>query len=561
MDKFTELEYKRPDFDAAQKALAELTQRAANAKDYTKLRKVIVEQDDLMKDINFNCMLATIRCYLDSSDAFYVGEMQYDNQQCAMLDDTQFTKALLESPFLCELENDLGVAFLQKQRDAIRLTANGRELMAKEQELIAKYQQLCATLKVRFDGRELSEGEMYQYITSTDRNVRREAGVAVRMAYVEHCEEFEDILDGLVETRIALAKANGFERYTDYINLQQGRHGYGQEELISFCRQVKDDLLPLYAKLNRQQSKRLGLEKMSRYDVNVIFPDGNAKPLGDGQYLMERAKEMYDQLDDEIAGLYRQMADYGYIDVTSSPNKISGMGFCMSLYTLKFPYVFGNCDGSIGDATVLTHEIGHSYQQWLCMNHHHLSAFCEMPNDAIEIPSKAMEQFTAPFGELFFDDAYKFRYNQLQYMVREICAFCATCEFEDWLYSNPKATNKQRNEKYMEITEGYAPEIDWSELMEPISKGSELFSDKGVYMFPGYVISYALSDMCALVFKLRAQEDFKATWKDYRALCMAGGSLDYQGLMEVAHLSTAYAPGTVAKAAQCLDKAFGELEK
>jgi oligoendopeptidase F len=80
-------------------------------------------------------------------------------------------------------------------------------------------------------------------------------------------------------------------------------------------------------------------------------------------------------------------------------------------------------------------------------------------------------------------------------------------------------------------------------------------------MFPGYVISYALSDMCALVFKLRAQEDFKATWKDYRALCMAGGSLDYQGLMEVAHLSTAYAPGTVAKAAQCLDKAFGELGK
>jgi len=397
---------------------------------------------------------------------------------------------------------------------------------------------------------------MTPYLESIQRDVRRAAMRAVHQAYLDHREEFESILTELVDTRIALARANGFDRYVDYINLEKGRHGYGQQELLAFCEQVKRDLVPLYAELNRRQAGRLGLTKLASYDADLIFPDGNAKPIGDGPTLLEAAKEMYDQLGEEIGGLYREMADHGYIDVTASPHKITGMGFCDALHTLKIPYIFGNCNGSIHDTTTLTHEMGHAYQMWLCMNRQPVPDFVDMPNDVVQIPSKAMEQFTAPFAELFFDDGDKFRYHHTQYVVREICAFCAIHEYEDWLYAHPGAAPAERASVFLQINRTYSPGIDDTEMEDLTQQGSALFRSMGVYMFPGYLISYALSDMGALEFRVRAEEDFPAAWADYRALCMAGGSLDYGALLRAAHLSTAYAPGTVARAADCLRKAL-----
>ena len=69
-------------------------------------------------------------------------------------------------------------------------------------------------------------------------------------------------------------------------------------------------------------------------------------------------------------------------------------------------------------------------------------------------------------------------------------------------------------------------------------------------MFPAYLVSYALSDICALELCRRSEEDFDAAWADYRTLCAAGGSLDYPGLMQLAHLPTAYAPGSAKAAAE-----------
>jgi M3 family oligoendopeptidase len=557
---FKSLQYTRPDYEAVQKRLDELAKAAESAKSYPELRETIIEKEKLINELDFSGVLSNIRCFLDSSDEFYAEEQRYNDTHTAMLDDAPFINALLNSPFASELEGEFGPMFLQGQRDHLRLTANGKELQAKELELVGRYQQLHATQRISYEGMELSEGQMQPYLQSTDRDTRRKATIAVADAYLKNGEEYREILDELVKTRVALAKANGFDRFVDYINLEKGRHSYGQKELLEFCRQVKSDLLPLYAEISRRQASRLGVEKLAPFDVNLIFPDGNAKPLGDGAYLMEQAKGMYDKLDSEIASLYRTMADHGYIDVTASPNKITGMGFCTSIVKLKMPYIFGNCTGSIHDTTVLTHEMGHAYQMWLCMEHQPLTQFVEMPNDVVEIPSKAMEQFTGPFGELFFDNADKFRYHQIQYVVREICAFCAGCEFEDWLYANPQATSEERIKKSVEIDKLYAPERDWSDMEERISRGSGLYANMGVIMYPGYLISYALSDMGALSFRVRAEENFQKAWEDYRALCMAGGSLDYEGLMKVANLSPAYAPGTVAKAAKCLEEALRKIE-
>ncbi len=556
--KFSSLPYTRPDFEAVQQALNALAQEAKAAPDYAALRDVIRRRDELQGETGFQSELAFIRCYLDSSDPYYAQEMQACSQGAALLDEAPLLTAILASPFAPQLDDELGKNYRLLLADNLKLSAKGQELRAECSQLENRYQQLKATLRISFDGKSLSEGQMTSYLQSPDREVRRSARLALHAAYAEKKDDFAQILDRLVEKRIALAKANGFESYMDFANLGMGRRDFGQKELLAFCEQVKEELVPLRVKLCRIQAERLGVDRLCSWDVSIAFPDGNPKPVGDGPVLLERGKEMYDKLDPEIGPLYRAMADNGYIDVTSSPNKIANMGFCTLLAPLKMPYVFGNCTGSPSDTTVLTHEVGHAYQVWLCMKGWSVPEYYSMPNDVVEIPSKTMEQFTSPFAELFFGkDGEKFRIYHMGSVVDEICVFCATHVYESWLYDHPAASLKERVDTFNAIMAEYDPEVDETELAPFTQLGTSLFRSMGVYMFPAYLISYALSDMGALEFRERARESFPDAWKDYRALCAAGGSLDYTGLMNVAHLHTAYAPGAVRRAAQTAAQALG----
>ncbi len=556
--KFSSLPYTRPDFEAVQQVLNTLAQEAKVAPDYTALRDVIRRWNELRGETDFQSELAFIRCYLDSSDSYYTQEMHACSQGSALLDESPLLTAILNSPFAPELDDELGQNYRLLLADSLKLSAKGQELRAECSQLENRYQQLKATLRVPFDGKQLSEGQMTPYLQSAHRETRRTALLALHAAYAEKKDDFAQILDQLVEKRIALAKANGFEGYMDFANLGMGRRSYGQNELLDFCRQVKEELVPLRVKLCRIQAERLGVDRLCSWDASIAFPDGNPKPVGDGPVLLERGKQMYDKLDPEIGPLYRAMADNGYIDVTSSPNKIANMGFCTRLPPLKMPYVFGNCTGSPSDTTVLTHEVGHAYQQWLCMKEWSVPEYYSMPNDVVEIPSKTMEQLTAPFAELFFGpDADKFRTYHTGYVVNEICSFCATHVYESWLYDHPTASHKERVERFNAVMLEYDPEVDVTGLDPFMNLGTALFRNMGVYMFPAYLISYALSDMGALEFRDRAQANFADAWKDYRTLCAAGGSLDYTGLMQTAHLHTAYAPGAVARAARTAAQALG----
>lgn len=551
VQKFSALPYQRPDYAAAQAELTALTEKAKAAASYSELKDVISQRNALMASVNLPSELAFIRCYLDSSNAFYAAEMQYNMQQAAGISDADFSAALLNSPFAEELSREFGPEFLLTQKDNMRLNAAAHDQMAQEQQLMAQYQQKKATMRISFHGDELSEGQLDSKLDDPDRTVRREAHFARNAVYAQDRAEFAQMLDELVHLRDGIAKANGFADYLAYANLQKGRRSYGTEELLAFCAEVRREIVPLYAETCRAQAARLGLETLANYDASCTWPDGGAKPIGDGPALLQAAKPMYRQLGTDIAELFETMADNEYIDVTSSPNKISNMGFCTGLPEIEMPYIFGNCTGSMHDTTVLTHEMGHAYQVWLCMHGQPMPEYVNMPNDAVEIPSKAMEQFTLPFAELFFgNDAEKFKADHMQYVLRETCSFCAAYEYEAWLYTHVNATEQDRIDRYNEISRAYFPAFDCSESADVLARGAELWRNMGIFMFPAYLISYSLSNVCALELRRRSETDFAAAWADYKTLCKAGGSRDYPGLMQLAHLPTAYAPGSAKTAAE-----------
>lgn len=543
---FNKLEYVKPRFDKINESIKSFSEEVKKVNNIDELREIIKKFEIVYGDLHTNLTIAMIRAYLDSSDKYYVAEMQEGMQKEVDINYNEFYNSLLNSPLADEIDKLYGEQYLIGLRDNINLKENGKEFIAKEQELISQYQQLKATIKVEYNGEYFSEGEMTQYITSNDRNVRKEATIALHKAFIKLKDEFNDILSQLIEVRNKIAEANGFSSFADYMNLEKGRHGYGQKELLEFCNNVKEELKDFCGMLNDEQAKRLGLKKLSTYDCQISFIDGNAKPIGNGEELCEQAKKMYKDLSDEISELYNNMVKYKYIDVSASPNKISGMGFCTGLYNIKFPYIFGNCNGSIHDVDVLTHEIGHAYQMYLSVKNQPLFAYSSMPNDIVEIPSKSMEHFTQDYAELFFgEDAEKFRFQFLEQSLTEIVAYCTIHEYESWLYSNPKATSEERAKKYYEAMVEINPGIDDSELEEFMVNGSSLFRSMGVYMFPFYVVSYALSAISAMELAKGFAEDKKATWEKYSKLCSVGGSLSYNELLQVANLNSPFEKATI----------------
>ena len=76
---------------------------------------------------------------------------------------------------------------------------------------------------------------------------------------------------------------------------------------------------------------------------------------------------------------------------------------------------------------------------------------------------------------------------------------------------------------------------------------------------PFYYIDYALAEICAFQFWLKAEEDRSAAWKDYVRLCKAGGSKSFLDLVELAGLRSPFEPGVVAEIAAKVEERLDSM--
>lgn len=560
--KFSQLPYTPNDFEALQREIDEMTEEAKKAVSFEELKKVIVKAQEQNSTAGYNGSLAYIRNFQDCTDKYYEEASMKEQTGCAMLRTAEFNRALVESPFRAEIDEEYGPQYLKALLGDSRVKAAGQELMGKEQQLIGKYQQMKAKKKFTYQGKELSEGEMLKFFDDSDREVRKEARRVVFEGYLEDKEEFKTIAKELVQTRDAIAKANGFENYIAYADIAHGRYDYGKKELDAFREQVKKELVPLVSRLHEEQKKELGIDTFMFYDSGIYFKDGNPVPVGDAEVLTKAAMRMYGELSPSCKVFFEKMVELGNLDVTASPNKISGMGFCTTLGRDCYPFIFGNCNGTSTDIAVFTHEIGHAYQAYLALGKQPLEEYIFGGVDIAEIPSKTMELFSYPYAEDFFGkDADKFRKAHFMGALEEIIAYCCIDEFEDYLYSHVDAPVEEWIQKEEEIAAAYAPDVQYGEMKKYFDAGIRLFRNMGVYMFPRYVVSYALSEMCALEFLQKMEADSTECMESYMKLCAAGGSLSYQELLEQAGLHLAYEDGSVSRTVEYAEKRLKLVEQ
>lgn len=547
---FETMEYVRPDYDEMKRIWEDAAAQIRNAGEYAEVKAVMRRVEEASDHLMTLYSICSIRNTLDTTDEYYEKELEYNQSTypTVMGAGIQYERAVLESPFAKELEAEYGKELLvSMQRDLDSFDPALVPFMQKEAELTTRYQKLMATAQIPFRGEVYNLYGIQKFFENPDRKIRKEAFRAFSDFYCGNEAEMEDIFSQLVELRNEMGKALGYDNFIPLGYKQQGRSDYGQKEVEAFRRQVEEELVPLCEKLYEAQAKRIGVDEIKAFDEKFVFPDGNAEPAGDDDYMIEQARIMYHDMSPETGEFIDFMIDHKLMDLKNRANKAS-TGYMTFLPDYKAPYVFSCFNHTIFDMQVLSHELGHAFAGYQAMRHQPVSAYYSESTDIAEIHSMSMEQFAYPYAEQFFGkDADKYRFAHLQEAITFVPYGVAVDEFQHIVYAHPELTPKERTWEWHKLEEKYMPwrRYEDDEFME---RGGYWYYKLHIFLYPFYYINYTLTTMGAMEFKKRYEEDRETAWRDYLNLCNAGGSLSYLGLLRAANLSVPFEEGSVKNA-------------
>lgn len=453
----------------------------------------------------------------------------------------RFSKAVLKSPFLPDLKLKFGNHYFNiKKTEQKTFHPNIMEMLKEETKLENEYTHIIASAKINYKGETYNLSGLGPFHSDANREIRKSSYEARFSFFEEHANELDNLYDKMVKLRTEIAKKLGFNNYIELGYARLGRTDYGANEVEGFRKQIVDYIVPLVQKLNKKKKEVLGLDKLYFYD-SILFKDGNPKPQGSPNDLVEYAKKMYNELSPETGQFFEMMVNENLIDLVNRQGKMGG-GFCTAFPTYDRPYIFSNFNGTAHDVTVLTHEAGHAFQCYSSRKQP-LVEYLWPTLEACEIHSMSMEFLTWPWMDLFFKDkSEKFKYMHIVDSLSFLPYGACVDHFQHWVFENPEATPKERKNKWSELESIYLPDRDYDDLAFPKS-GGIWQGQLHIYQMPFYYIDYTLAQTCAFQFWIKSQENMESAWEDYLRLCKVGGSMPFTKLTELANIKSPFSDG------------------
>ena len=547
MQKFSELKYVRPDLKAFEKNVNECLDRMEKATSYEEAKKEYFEIERLNDEMGDMYTIASIRNTMNKADEFYDAEMKFADSELPRLMplNKRASEVMLNSPYRADFEKEFGEMITMYDLKTLPLKNEALiPLQIEENELTTEYSKVTAACVCDFRGEQCNFYGLLKHMQSTDRAERKEAFEAWSALYESVSAKLEDIYDRLVHNRAEQAKILGYDFYGDVCYLNSGHFDYTKEDVAAFRAQVVETIVPIASALYEEQRQRLGLDELYYYDEALVFPDGNANPIGTKDELVAKAQKMYSELSPETKEFFDFMVKYDLFDLETRPNKHLG-GYMTILHGEKAPFIFSNFNGTSADVDVLTHEAGHAFQGYTGSRCIPVSALSMSTSDIDEIHSMTMEMLTYPWMELFFgDQVNKYRYLHLTESIKVIPYLCAVDEYQHRVYEKPEMTSMERCAVWKKIEEIYLPwrKYDGNEFMET---GAFWMQKQHIFLYPFYYVDYALSQVSAYQLFNKYNKDKKAGWEAYLTLCRNGGTMSYLKLLAASGIRSPFEKGTV----------------
>lgn len=562
MEKFSQIKYVRPDTEAVKSGMLAALKKMKNAADYAEAKAAFFERQEIINDFQTANVIASIRNTMNTTDEFYADEIKYFNATAPQLAviEKQFNEALLVSKFKADFDSEFGPQLIKLVGAEIKTQDESivNELV-READLGTEYSKTAASCKTMFNGEECNFYGLLKHMLATDRDTRKAALKAWADLYEGVAPQLDAQYNELVKLRCAMAQKLGFNSYIDYIYLARHRFDYTAKDIADFRENVRKYIVPAAQKLYDKQAKRLGIDKVKYYDEQLVFPEGNADPIGDKDYLVKSAQQMYRELSPQTGEFFDFMVKHELFDLETRPGKHLG-GYCTSLTKYKAPFIFSNFNGTSADVDVLTHEAGHAFMDYTSAKTQQIDEYMWSTSEVNEIHSMSMEFFAYPWMNKFFgENEDKYLYAHLADCLTVVPYLVSVDEFQHRVFEKPDMTAMERRGVWKEIEQKYLPWRDY-DGNEFLDGGGFWMQKQHVFLYPFYYVDYALAQLCAFQFLIKMRADRGAAWNDYYRLCQAGGSLGYFDLLKYANLDNPFEEKTVKEVTEGVEKILDGMD-
>ena len=467
--------------------------------------------------------IAMIRSDSDQTDEYYWNEYERCESMSSQVEQwyDQMMRACAASDLRPTLERygyfapgDLDYYEQEEEFDDALLA-----LYQRESELVSEYRELLADDEVEIDGEKMSLDE-YLARESLSEEEHRSAYLSwLKKINAEAARIYAD----LISVRLDIAEALGYDSYEQYCYDNYDRD-YSPEEAGVWLEEIRRDLGPY----------RRSLYEDGTYDL-VSYP------YLSGRQLMNRLRDVMEELGDPAAEAFSFMEEYELCNVDADLNK-SPVSYTAYLYSYDTPYLFVDAYGDIEDLITVSHEFGHflaAYSQGIW----------NAPLDLDETWSQgmeflALERMRGTFSE--YDDLLRIK---LLDAVDTYTGQAAYSAFERAAYALPETerTAERFNELCLQCLNDYG-QTDGDE------EASALWWIEVNHLFemPFYVVSYCTSADAAMQLYQQALEDPDSAWEAYQTL-LEDWDIPYAEALRDAGLESPMVPGHAALARETIE--------
>ncbi len=471
----------------------------------------------------------------------------------------KFYGALMMSPFRKELTEHFGQRIFEiAQSQTKTISAEIVPLIGQEFMIADEYNKIIANGSFEWGGKTLSFPELQLYMESTNADERKKAHEMWSAFFEENEEKFDDIYDRLITNRVNQAKALGYETYTKYAYDKLNRTDYSEEDVKKYRDGVIKYIVPLNEKLKKAQAERLGLGSLLYYDESTKFASGNANPVGDSEFMVSRAAEMFSEMNEKASEYYNKVIEREFYDLDSQKGKKQG-GFCVPIVNEKLPFVFANFNGTAHDLKVLVHEVGHGYQTYSCMEKPLFEyTFCTYETG--EVHSMSMEFLSWPWTEKYMgENTEKYKYSHIVDAIAFMPYGCLIDEFQHEIYNKPEMSKAERKKVFAELEKKYFPSKNYGEN-EFLKKGTYWYKQPHLFNHAFYYIDYVLAQLCALQVWDILLKDYDKAFKMYDKFCKIGGEEAFTIALESAGFKSPFNENTISEVTKTLEQFISSID-
>jgi oligoendopeptidase F len=488
-----------------------------------------------------------------------------DVEPSAKVADQQLKERFLALKPAGQAVSDLEISLRDMKNQADLFREENVPLQTELAKLGNEYDKITGGMTADWEGEQKNLSQLSVFLKEKDRAIRERAWHTMMGLWQDQREKLDKLYVDMLALRRQAAANAGLESYRDYAFRHYNRFAYTPDDCFTFHQAIEEVVVPAARRIYERKCRRLGLDSLRPWDVEVDTSDEPPLHPYEGQdELIQGSLNIIQDVDPALARYFATMAEENLLDLDTRAGKALG-GYCEGLPVRKRPFIFMNGVGTHDDVQTLLHEAGHAFHVFEAAS---LPLFWQFdpPTEFAEVASMSMELFSAPYLTKEFGGFYtpaesaRARIEHLEGIILFLPYMAVVDAFQQWVYTHPdEAGDSDRcDAAWDDLWTRFVPDIDYSGF--EAERVSGWHRKLHIFHYPFYYIEYGMAQVGALQVWRNALQDQAAAVAAYRHALALGGTKTLPELFAAAGAEFRFDTGMLTDLVGLIERTIGELE-